>query len=111
MVDLGTHIKEIEVYVGEYSGFELLHDDSSTIGYIRENSPKDNMFKLDLPETLQTVAFTLIPIEGKSSLFVHGGYVPPTDDQYYYKALGSVAKKIIVADYDLMGMRLQSKVA
>jgi hypothetical protein len=109
-MEMQDHLREIVFYAGEYSGFEQLQADSTTIGYIKENSPKENMFKLDLPTELRTVAFTLIPIEGKSSLFVNGGYVPPTDDQYYYKAEGSVAKKIIIAGYDLIGMRLQSKV-
>lgn len=50
--------------------------------------------------------FTLVPIEGIVNMYVHPGFKPDLTDQYYYKSEGSAAKRVIVTNRDLEGMRL-----
>ena len=54
------------------------------------------------------MVFTLIPIEGIAHLYVHPGFKPDNNSQFYYRAEGSAAKRVIVATRDLEGMKLSS---
>lgn len=52
------------------------------------------------------MVFTLVPIEGIANLYVNPGFKADLPAQYYYKAEGSAAKRLIVASRDLQGMKL-----
>ena len=58
-----------------------------------------------------TVAYTLVPIEGHAELLVNPGFYPKDDSQFYYRAVDSVAKRIIVSQQDLIGMGLSNLTA
>ena len=80
------------------------------IGYVKESSQKENVFKLHVPSP-DSYVFTLIPIEGKASLYVNPAFLPKQNDQFYYSALQEVVKRIIVNDNDIKGMGLNKTVS
>lgn len=50
-----------------------------------------------------------MPIEGIAHLYVHPGFKPDLPAQYYYKAEGSAAKRVVVGTRDLEGMKLHDQ--
>lgn len=78
------------------------------IGYIAAESEKANFFSYDV-DPKSTVVFTLVPIEGIAHLYVHPGFKPDQQSQYYYKAEGSAAKRVVVGHRDLQGMQLKDQ--
>ena len=49
-----------------------------------------------------------MPIEGHAELLVNPGFYPKDDGQFYYRAVDSVAKRIVVGEQDLVGMGLSN---
>ena len=79
------------------------------IGYIKENSQKENIFKIHLPDN-ENYVVTLVPVEGNASLYVNPAFLPKQNDQFYYNALQEMVKRVIINEADLKGMGLAQPV-
>lgn len=79
------------------------------IGYIRESSIKDNIYRYQVGNQ-SSIAFTLTPVEGQASLFVNPGVLPIDDSKFYFQETSSVGKRIIISKTDLDNMKMTEPV-
>lgn len=100
------HVNQIEVYFGDHKGIENLRETTKTIGEIKSDSQKENFFTYPILTKPEPLVFTLIPVEGNANLYVNPGFRADNRSQYYYRAEGSAAKRVIASQRDLTGMKL-----
>lgn len=79
------------------------------IGYIKEASEKENVFKIHVDE-IDSYAVTLVSVEGKANLYVNPGYLPKDNSLFYYSALQEMTKRVIIEKRELNGMGLSNPV-
>lgn len=99
-------VSHLQVYSSSTVETEVLTVSDNTIGHIKTNSTvKENLYAFRL-EDRNTTVFTLVPIQGNAQLMVNPVSAPKLNEAYMYKADGPVGQRIVVSQFDMVGMSL-----
>lgn len=99
-------VTHLQIYSASTIETEVLVVTDNTIGHIKTNSTvKENLYAFKL-EDRNTTVFTLIPIQGNAQLLVNPVSAPKQNQDYMYKADGPVGQRIVVSEFDMVGMSL-----